>query len=101
MVAGLTPLLLLGGAAVSVVGWLSTRTSVIARAASFVLGATIAMFCGFVVFALVADGGFGPELRMGGVLSPLAFAVIATDAVVSSWVGSAATLWRASYCGFR
>jgi hypothetical protein len=75
---GVGSLFLTGAAAAIVIGWLSSRPSVSVRVAGMLLGAAVAVFCWFVLGALIADGG---DPRLGGVLAMTAFAVSGVAAI--------------------
>lgn len=85
LVIGLLTPLVKGSLAVAVVAYLTTRRVLVARVAGTVFAAATTALCGFVVFALVADNGIGADLRLGGSLALLLFAMTGTSAAVIAY----------------
>lgn len=88
---GIATLVLLGSFTVAVASWLSYRRDVRARTIGRGLAVVIAVYCGFVAFALVADN-VDARPRLAGVIVTGVFAVTSVVSLRIVWNSLAA--WR-------
>jgi hypothetical protein len=84
VVMGVVALVVKGAAVVIAITWLTNRRWPPATVAGVTLAIAAAAWCGFAVFALIADNGIGANLRLGGALAIAVFTLTAAVSLLAA-----------------